>query len=186
MVTGQSTNNINGVEMGALQNTVSAIKDDPSLAKCRFHIHNKWIESGHNASEIKSFFGAGQEMAHDHPFFLHADEPHILGSGDQGPNPVEHLLNALAACVTSSMIYHGALRGIRIDELESEVEGDIDLRGFFGLSNEVRNGYQNIRVKFKVRTDENSLSRLKTLAGFSPVLDVVSHGTNVDIQVDRL
>lgn len=185
MGTKQTTNNLNGVHMNELQETVDAIKQDPELAKCHFHIHNNWIDAGHNRTTIRSFHGAKQEIAHDHPFSLHADEPHVLGSSDQGPNPVEHLLNALAGCVTSAIVYHAALRGIRIDALESEVEGDIDLRGFLGLNNEVRNGYSNIRIKFMVKTDEQNLERLRELAKFSPVYDVVTHGTNVDIQMER-
>ena len=185
MGTQKATNNINGVQMSAFQGTVDAIRQDPELAKCRFHIHNNWIEGGHNRTIIKSFYGAKQEIGHDHPFQLQADEPHVLGSNDMGPNPVEHLLNALAGCVTSSIVYHAALRGIRIEELESEVEGDLDLRGFLGLSDEIRNGYRNIRINFKVKTDEPNLERLKALAKFSPVYDVVTHGTTVEITMER-
>ncbi|MHC4265743.1 MAG: OsmC family protein [Planctomycetota bacterium] len=109
----------------------------------------------------------------------------MLGSNDKGANPVEHLLNALTACMTNSLVCHAAARGIHIEELESEVEGDIDLRGFLGLSADVRKGYRNIRVKFKVKSDEENLDRLKRLAEFSPVFDVVSSGTNVDFQIER-
>jgi uncharacterized OsmC-like protein len=109
----------------------------------------------------------------------------VLGSNDKGANPVEHLLNALTACMTNSLVCHAAARGIHIEELESEVEGDIDLRGFLGLSADVRKGYRNIRVKFKVKSDEENLDRLKRLAEFSPVFDVVSSGTNVDFQIER-
>lgn len=185
MGTQRSTNNINGVLMNDLQDTVDAIRQDPDLAKCQFHIHNKWIDSGHNRTTIRSFHGAKQEIPHDRPFSLHADEPHVLGSSDQGPNPVEHLLNALAGCVTSSLVYHAALRGIRIESLESEVEGDLDLRGFLDLTDEVRKGYSNIRIKFKVKTNEQDLDRLKQLAEYSPVYDVVTNGTNVDITMER-
>ena len=83
------------------------------------------------------------------------------------------------------MVYHAAIRGIRIEELESELEGDLDLQGFLGVSNEVRRGYQNIRVNFKVKTDEENLDRLKALSKLSPVFDVVSNGTDVAISVER-
>lgn len=98
---------------------------------------------------------------------------------------VEHLLNALAGCLTTTLVYHAAVRGITIEELESELEGDLDLQGFLGISSEVRKGYQNIRVNFKVKTDEKNLDRLKALSKLSPVFDVTSNGTNVTVSVER-
>ncbi len=185
-MSGQKTINlVNGVNMDALGDTVNAIKERPELGDSRFHIRNKWIGGGHNHTTVTDFFSAGQEMSHKQTFELDADEPPVLGSEDKGANPVEHLLHALAACVTTSMVCHAAVRGIRIDELESELEGDIDLRGFLGLSQDVRKGYRNIRVKFKIKTDEENLEKLEALAKFSPVFDVVSNGTSVDIQIER-
>ena len=83
------------------------------------------------------------------------------------------------------MVAHAAVRGIHIEELESELEGDIDLRGYLGLSNDVPRGYTNIRVKFKVKADEDNLDRLKRLALFSPVFNTITHGAEVDVQVER-
>ena len=92
----------------------------------------------------------------------------------------------MATCLTTTLIYHAAIRGIQIDELESELEGDIDLRGFLGISNDVRRGYENIRVKFKVKTDDaENIERLKALSKLSPVYDVTSNGTNVDVLIER-
>ena len=96
---------------------------------------------------------------------------------------MEYLLHALAGCLTSSLVYHAALEDIRIEELEAELEGDIDLRGFLGISDDIRKGYQAIRVNFKVKTDAENLEKLKALTKFSPVFDVVSNGTKVDIQL---
>lgn len=181
----QTTINIaNGIDMDVLQKTVSAIEDDPTLAKTKFRIHNKWIKGGHNRTTVGDFFGAGRENSHKEAFLLDADEPPLLAGEDNGANPVEHLLNALAACLTTGMVYHAAVHGIHIQELESDLEGDIDLRGFMGLSKDVRKGYENIRVTFKVKTDTENLEKLRHFSEFSPVLDVVSHGTNVDIRVE--
>ena len=83
------------------------------------------------------------------------------------------------------MVYHAAVRGIKLDEVESKLEGDLDLRGFFAISDEVRPGYEQIRVNFKVKTDLENLETLKELIGLSPVYDVVSNGTNVDVQIER-
>lgn len=178
-------NAVNGVNVDAVNSTVNAIKGDPDIAKFKFRLHNKWINGGHNHSTINSFFGAKQENSHLRTFELDADEPPMLAGEDLGANPVEHLLNALAACLTTTLIYHAAIRDIKIDELESELEGDIDLRGFLGLTNEVRKGYQNIRVNFRVKTDENNIEKLMALSKLSPVFDVASHGTKVDVQIER-
>lgn len=109
----------------------------------------------------------------------------MLAGTDLAPNPVEHLLHALAGCMTSTLVYHAAIRDIRIDELECELEGDLDLRGFLGLSKDARKGYRNIRVKFRVKTDSDQLDKLKTLSKFSPVFDVTSNGTRVDVEIER-
>ena len=83
------------------------------------------------------------------------------------------------------MVYHAAVRGIELDEVESKLEGDIDLKGFLALSDKVRPGYEEIRVNFKVKTDIGNVDRLKALTKLSPVYDVVSSGTRVKVQIER-
>ena len=114
------------------------------------------------------------------------NEPTVLAGTDKAANPVEHLLNALAACLTTTLVYHAAVRGIEIRALEADVEGDIDLRGFLGLSNEVRRGFQNIRVKFRVDTDAGNVELLKALSKLSPVFDTTQNGTNVGVAIERM
>ncbi len=177
---------LNGVSVTAVENLANDIKENPDLAKCKFRLKNKWVNGGHNHSIVGDFYGGNQENSHLKTMELDADEPPILAGTDLGPNPVEYLLNALTACLTTTMVYHAALRGIQIDELESELEGDLDLRGFMGLSDEVRKGYENIRVSFKVKTDAENLNRLKALSKLSPVFDVTSNGTKVDVQIESL
>jgi uncharacterized OsmC-like protein len=175
---------VNGIHMETLQGTVHAIEQEPDLGKCRFRASNTWLGGNHNRTTITGFYGAKQEIAHKQQFELHADEPPILAGGDQGANPVEHLLNALAACVTTSMVAHAAVRGIHIEELESELEGDIDLNGFLGLADDVPKGFTSIRVNFKVKADIDNMERLKRLTAYSPVLNTITQGASVDIQVE--
>jgi uncharacterized OsmC-like protein len=182
--TGSHNARVNGIELEVLQGTVQAIARAPELGRCRFRASNRWLGGNHNCSTVTGFYGAGQEIAHKQRFELHADEPPILAGNDDGANPVEHLLNALAACVTTSMVAHAAVRGIHIEELESELEGDIDLRGFLGLDESVPKGYTDIRVNFRVRTDAANLERLKQLSGYSPVLNTITHGANVAINIE--
>jgi uncharacterized OsmC-like protein len=175
---------INGIHMEILQGTVNAIEQEPELGKCKFRAHNQWLGGNHNCTTVTGFYGARQEIAHKQQFELHADEPPILAGHDEGANPVEHLLNALAACVTTSMVAHAAVRGIHIEELESELEGDIDLRGFLGLDNDVPKGFTDIRIRFKVKADVDNMERLKRLTAYSPVLNTITRGARVDIQVE--
>jgi uncharacterized OsmC-like protein len=176
--------NFNGIHMKTLLGTVNAIKQEPELGKCEFRVRNQWLGGNHNCTTIAGFYGARQEIAHKQQFEIHADEPPILAGHDDGANPVEHLLHALAACVTTSMVAHAAVRGIHIEELESELEGDIDLRGFLGLDNDVPKGFTDIRIRFRVKADVDSMERLKRLTAYSPVFNTITRGARVDIQVD--
>jgi uncharacterized OsmC-like protein len=184
MAAQQTVSTVNGINLDTLQDTIDAIKDDPELGKCKFHIQNKWIGGNHNRSTVRSFYAAKEERQHKRPFELDCDEPALLAGEDGGANPVEHLLNSLAGCITTSMVAHAAVRGIHIEELESQVEGDIDLRGFLGLADDVPKGYTHIRVKFKVKADVENTERLKRLAEYSPTFNTLIHGTKVDISVE--
>ena len=144
---------VNGLNVGDLFKTLDAIKATPKLGDFKFRLKNEWIDGGLNRSTITTFYGTQQEINHKQKFVLDADEPPLLLGQDRGPNPVEYLLTAITSCVTSAMVVHAAAKGIQIDEVESSVEGDIDLRGFLGLDPNVRNGYKNIRIKFKIKAD---------------------------------
>ena len=144
-------------------------------------IDGSW--GGHNRSTIQSFYGAGQEdNTRTTPFVLDAGEPPVLLGNDEGANPVEFVLHALAACLTTSLVYHAAARGIRIESVESTLEGDLDLQGFLGLSEQVRRGYKEIRVNFTIVSDATA-EQLKELTKFSPVYDIVSNPVPVSISI---
>jgi uncharacterized OsmC-like protein len=181
---------VNGVNVTALHETVAALKAMPAMAKFRFRANNRWLDGGHNQSRIKDFYGTSQEITdRKAPYVLNADEPPILLGEDRGANPVEFLLHALAACVTTAMVYHAAARGIEIEEMESTVEGDIDLRGFLGLDDNVRRGYQGIRMSFKIKADvsDEELEELYKLGpSFSPVYDSVTKGVPVTVTAERM
>ena len=181
-------NLMNGVNLDQLFGTINAIKENPELAKFKFRNSNRWINGGHNRSTVKDFYGAGKEdTSRTEPFVLENDEAEVLLGEDHGPNPVENVLHALAGCLTTSLVYHAAAQGIRIDEVESTYEGDIDLHGFLGLSDDVRNGYQNIRVTFKIKGDasQEKLEELLMLAQKrSPVFDIVSNPVSVTVQLE--
>jgi len=174
----------NGVNVTALFDTIEAVKREPAIAGFQFRAANSWLGGGRNRSTIKGFRGAGREDdARLQPFTLDADEPAVLLGEDRAATPVEFVLHALASCLTTTMVYHAAARGIAIESVDSTLEGDLDLRGFLGLSAEVRKGYQQIRVRMRVKTTASS-EQLTVLSKFSPVYDIVSNSVPVDVVIE--
>jgi uncharacterized OsmC-like protein len=179
--------NINGVDVDQLFSMIDAIKETPGLAKFEFRANNRWINGGHNRTSVKDFYGAGREDAsRKQTFVFDNDEPVVLLGEDNGANPVEFVLHALAGCLTTSLVYHAAAQGIKIDAVESTFEGDLDLRGFLGMNEDVRNGYEDIRVTFKIKADapDEKLKELCELAQKrSPVFDIVTNRVPVKVQL---
>jgi uncharacterized OsmC-like protein len=176
------TRMINGVDVGRLSETIDAIKHDPEIASFRFRASNHWESGGHNMTTIHDFFGAKQNVDHRQDFHISADEPDLLLGSDMGANPVELALSALAGCLTTTLVYHAAARGVTVRAVESELEGELDLRGFLGMSDSVRRGYKNIGVKMRVDADasQDTIDELIELAQkLSPVFDIVSNPVNV-------
>jgi len=179
----------NGVDVDRLFATIGAIQQTPSLANFTFRARNRWIGGGRNRSTVQTFYGAGQEDAsRKGPFVMDNDEPDVLLGADQAANPVENVLHCLAGCLTTSLIYHAAARGITIDAVESRLEGDLDLRGFLGLSADVRNGYEGVRVTFRIKSDASpqQLAELcKVAQERSPVFDIVTNKVPVTVALEK-
>ena len=180
---------VNGVMVDDLLATIEAVKATPAVAKFKFRIRNQWENGSQNSSTVDKFYGATQELSHPKTFVLEADEPAILFGKDTAANPVEYLLHALASCLTTSMVYHAAARGIQIEEVESSFEGDIDLHGFLDLDPKVRKGYQSIRVNFKIKAnvpDEQLETIVQLGTGHSPVFDSLTNGVPVTVTTQRM
>lgn len=180
---------VNGVMVDDLLDTIEAVKATPAIAKFKFSVHNEWRGGSQNCSTARAFYGATENHSHPRPYVLQADEPALLLGKDTAANPVEYLLHALASCLTTSMVYHAAARGIQIQEIESSLEGDIDLHGFLDLDPKVRKGYQGIRVNFKIKADvpDEQLQQIAKLgSGYSPVFDSVTNGVPVSITAERM
>jgi len=178
---------MNGVDTPALLATVGAVAAQPELAKFRFRATSRWLGGTHSQSVAGPFSGAGAEHQHKADYRYDADHPAVLVGTDEGPAPVEFLLHALAACLTAGVANVAAARGIRLDEVESTVEGDIDILGLLGLSDEVRNGYQAIRARFRIRGDasaEELRGILDRSRDRSAVFDVLTSGVPVSIEME--
>ncbi|HEX8735877.1 MAG TPA: OsmC family protein [Pyrinomonadaceae bacterium] len=178
---------VNGVNVDEYFATIDAVNSDAEIAKFNFRASNKWVSGGNNRTTIRNFYGACQEVVRDRSFVLEKDEPPILLGTDRGANPVEYALAALAGCLTTTLVYHAAARGIRIDSIESSLEGDADLRGFLGLDETVRNGLDKIRVRFSIKADaaREKIQELVTLAqNRSGVFDMLSNGVPIAVELE--
>jgi uncharacterized OsmC-like protein len=177
---------MNGVDTPTLLATINAVGAQPHLAKFQFRAKSRWISGTHSESTMHGYFGAGGEHKHKASYKAEGDHPAVLCGADNGPTPVEWVLHALASCLTSGIANIAAARGIKLKKVESTVEGDIDLRGILGLSDEVRNGYQGIKVSFDIDGDASPEQLEKIIMqskARSAVFDVVTNGVPVLIKV---
>ena len=176
----------NGVDTPNLFGTIDAVRDRRELAKFQFRATNRWVIGTHSRTTIETFSGAGGEHVHAKEFAYDADHPAVLVGADQGPTPVEFLLHALGACLMAGVANIAAARGVTLSAVEARIEGDIDLQGILGLSDEVRNGYQRVRVTFDIDGDA-SPEKLREIVeqsrGRSAVFDVLTNGVDVVVDV---
>jgi uncharacterized OsmC-like protein len=177
---------VNGVNVTQLFGTMDAISGQKEIAAFNFRASNKWVNGANNRTTVDDFYGACETHTRETPFVFDKDEPPVLLGQDIGANPVEYLLAALAGCVTTGLVYHAAARGIELEEVESTYEGNIDLRGFLGMSDEVRNGYEGINVTFRIKSNapREQLEELVQIAQQrSPVFDCVTNPVPVNVKL---
>jgi uncharacterized OsmC-like protein len=176
----------NGVDLPNLFATINVVRDEPQLAQFRFRATNRWVVGTHSRTTIETFSGAGGEHTHANDFAYDADHPAVLVGADQGPTPVEFLLHALGACLTAGVANIAAARRVTLTSVEARIEGDIDLQGILGLADTVRNGYQQVRVNFRIEGDASSETLREIVQqsrARSAVYDVLRNGVDVSVDV---
>lgn len=177
---------LNGVDTPTLINTINFVAGQPELAGFQFRAVNEWIEGTYSRTSMSGFFGAGSEQKHITSYFADGDHPTVLCGGDRAPTPVEWLLHALATCLTAGIGNIAAARGVKLSSVRSFVEGDIDLRGILGISDEVRNGYRNVTIRFEIEGDaprEKLQQILDQARARSAVFDVLTNGVPVSVEM---
>jgi uncharacterized OsmC-like protein len=175
---------LNGVDTPTLLSTINFVAGQPDLAKFQFRSSNEWVQGTHSRSAMQGFFGAGSEQKHIKSYFADADHPTVLCGADHAPTPVEWLLHGLATCLTAGIANIAAARGVKLTKVRSYVEGDIDLRGILGISDAVRNGYDNISIRFEIEGDappEKMQQILDQARARSAVFDVLTNGVPVSV-----
>ena len=186
MSTVETTAQPNGIAIEAIREARQAMTDMPEAARFTWRARNRWVDGTHSASTFDDFYGAGAEQVHRRVFTYDTDHPELFSAQDNGPTPVEFVLHALAGCVTAGIASVAANRGVRLTEVTSTVEGDMDLRGILGIDPEVRNGYSTIRISFDVQgdADAETLRRIVAQAtARSAVYDVLTGAVDVQVSV---
>lgn len=176
----QTQNITNGVDVDQLMNVIGSIEADTDYAKFQWRASNQWIEGALSRSQIQGFFaGNAEDSTRTEPFTLDADEPPIASGQNRAPNSMEYVLHALATCLTGTLVNHAAVRGIEIEAVESFYKGDMDVRGLFGLADDVRQGFSKVTVNMRVKS-KASVDELTEMALFSPVYDIISNSLPVE------
>lgn len=176
----------NGVNVPVLFATLNAVKAQPEIAKFQFRAKNVWKNGTHSQTTINGFYGAGQEHQRNTTFVYDADHPAVLVGNDNAPTPVEFLLHGLLSCITAGIGNIASARGIDLEEVESTIEGNIDLMGLLGLDENVRNGYQGLKASFRIKGDASKAELEKIVfrsKDRSAVYDVLTNGVPIDIEV---
>jgi uncharacterized OsmC-like protein len=189
IVTAQQTDKQvnNGVNVDALLGAREALGNAPAAAKFTWRATNKWINGTHSQTDVKSFFGLGQEQSHKTEFTFHADHPEIFASEDHGATPVELVLAGLASCLTAGVAAVAQLRKIQLRSVTATLEGGMDIQGILGMDEDIRNGFDGIKVKYKIDADATK-EEIEALVAQSQkrsaVFDIITNPTNVTVEVN--
>lgn len=179
---------VNGINVDQLFNTIEQIKGNPEIAFFKFRATNEWANGTHCRGTIKDFYGALENDDTRPAVTFDMDEPPVLLGNNEGRNPVEYLLVALSGCLTTALVAHSSAKGIKIKKVSSRYEGDIDLRGFLGISDEVPVGYQEIRIFFTIEAEatvEQKEEMIKSAQKFSPVYNTITKSAPVTVQLEK-
>ena len=176
----------NGVNVDALLGARDALSKAPEAAKFNWKASCKWMTGTHSQTSIQGFYGLGQQQSHKTEFTFDTDHPEIFASEDKGATPVELVLVGLASCLTAGVAAVAQNRGIQLRSVESKLEGKMDIRGILGVDTDVRNGYDDIKVTFKIDADASKKDIEALVAQSqkrSAVFDVITNPTNVTVSV---
>ena len=177
----------NGVNVEALLGAREALTATPEGAKFTWRATNKWLRGTHSRAKVSNFFGLGAEQKHRTESTFDADHPEIFASEDNGVTPVEFLLVGLAGCLTAGIAAVAQNRGIQLRSVEATVEGDMDIQGILGIDSDVRNGFDGIRVHYKIDADatpEEIRALVAQSQKRSAVFDAITNPTNITVEVN--
>ena len=176
----------NGVNVAALLAAREALSKAPEAARFNWRATCKWMNGTHSQTNVKGFYGLGQEQSHRTEFSFDVDHPEIFASADKGATPVELVLTGLAGCLTAGVAAVAQLRQIKLRSVTATVEGGMDIQGILGIDADVRNGFDDIKVKFAIDADasrEDIEALVAQSQKRSAVFDIITNPTNVTVSV---
>jgi len=177
---------VNGIDTDHVVGLAKKIAEDEVNGKLTFRANNQWIHGSRSRTAIQGFVAGGKEdTSRSEPLIVDADQPALLGGSNTAPNPVEHLLHSLTSCLNTTLVYHASVQGISLEEVIVSAEGDMNTRGFFGISDDVSKGYERIRINMQVKSDAD-VETLTNLALYSPVYEVVSKAVPVEFNLTKI
>jgi uncharacterized OsmC-like protein len=176
----------NGVNIDAIRDARQALTDAPEAALFQWRATCEWVRGTHSRSTIVDFSGLGQDHVHREAYTLEADHPEVFASEDNGPTPAEIALAALASCLTAGVATVASNRGIQLRSVKATVEGDMDLQGILGIDEDVRNGFDAIRVTYDIdadASDEDIAALVAQSQKRSAVFDLITNPTTVQVDL---
>ncbi len=177
----------NGVNVQALLDARKALSEAPEAAQFQWRAKCEWVQGTHSRSTVEGFFGLGEEQQHKSQFTFDADHPEVFASEDHGATPVEIVLAGLASCLTAGIASVAQLREIQLRSVTATVEGGMDIQGILGMDSDVRNGFDGIKVSYKIEADATPDEINAIVAQSqkrSAVFDAITNPTNVTVEVN--
>ena len=176
----------NGVNVTALLGAREALGQAPEAARFNWKATCRWMHGTHSRSHVQGYYGLGQEQRHRTEFAFDTDHPEVFASEDNGATPVEMVLTGLAGCLTAGVASVAQMRNITLRSVTAVVEGSMDIRGILGMDTDIRNGFDDVRVRFAIDADasrEDIEALVAQSQKRSAVYDIITNPTNVTVEV---
>jgi len=177
---------VNGIDTEQVVSLATKISEDEDYGQFTFRANNQWLNGSRSRTSIQGFFAGGKEnTGRRQTLTVDADQPDFLAGHNTAPNSAEHLLHSLISCLSTTLVYHASVQGVPLDEVIVTAEGDMNARGFFGISDDVNKGYERVRINMQVKSDED-VDTLTAMAMHSPIYEIVSRSVPVEFNMTKI
>ena len=179
----------NGVHVAALLGAREALTAAPEGARFKWRASSEWLRGTHSRATVDGFFGLGAEQRHRQTYQFDSDHPEIFASPDNGATPVEFVLVGLAGCLSAGVAAVAQHRNIQLRSVKATLEAGMDLQGILGIDEQVRNGFDGIKVHYEIDADatpEQIAALVAQSQKRSAVFDIVTNPTDVTVTTQKV